>query len=117
MPHEGVYGSLAMLIDVHVHHSPKAYTEAMARYAHGSRPAGWSAYPHTDRPEDVAGRLELMDEAGVDLQVLSHGIMAPYLHSEPEAIAAARACNDGHADLVARYPERFAGLVSLPLPH
>jgi predicted TIM-barrel fold metal-dependent hydrolase len=88
----------------------------MARYAGASRSAGWSAQPHTDSPEDVARRLELMDEAGVDLQVLSHGIMAPYLQSEHEAIEAARACNDGYADLAARYPTRFAALVSLPLP-
>jgi predicted TIM-barrel fold metal-dependent hydrolase len=106
-----------MLIDVHVHHSPKAYTEAMARYAGASRSAGWSAQPHTDSSEDVARRLELMDEAGVDLQVLSHGIMAPYLQSENEATEAARACNVGYADLAGRYPDRFAALVSLPLPH
>src|SRR5947209_10584713 len=106
-----------MLIDVHVHHSPRAYTDAMARYAGVSRSPGWSAQPHTDSPEDVARRLELMDEAGVDLQVQSHGIMNPYLRSEHEAIEAARACNDGYADLAARYPNRFAALVSLPLPH
>src|SRR5690348_6645577 len=106
-----------MLIDFHVHHSPKAYTDAMARYAGAGRSAGWSAQPHTDSPEDVARRLELMDEAGVDLQVLSHGIMAPYLRSEQEAVDAARACNDGYADLGHRYPHRFAALVSLPLPH
>jgi len=106
-----------MLIDVHVHHSPKAYTDAMARYSGASRSAGWSKQPHTDSAEDVARRLELMDEAGVDMQVLSHGIMAPYLQSEQEAVEAARACNDGYADLAARYPDRFAALVSLPLPH
>jgi len=106
-----------MLIDVHVHHSPKAFTDAMARYSGASRSAGWSAQPHTDAPQDVSRRLELMDEAGVDLQVLSHGIMAPYLQSEHEAIEAARACNDGYAELAARYPDRFAALVSLPLPH
>lgn len=106
-----------MLIDVHVHHSPKAYTDAMARYAGAGRSPGWSAYPHTDSAEDVQRRLELMDEAGVDLQVLSHGIMAPYLQSETQAVEAARACNDGYADLARRHPDRFAALVSLPLPH
>jgi 6-methylsalicylate decarboxylase len=106
-----------MLIDVHVHHSPKAYTDAMARYSGQSRSPGWAVQPHTDSTEDVARRLELMDEAGVDLQVLSHGIMAPYLRAENEAVEAARACNDAYADLAARYPDRFAALVSLPLPH
>src|SRR5215467_10626920 len=100
-----------MLIDVHVHHSPKAYTDAMARYSGASRSAGWSKQPHTDSAEDVARRLELMDEAGVGMQVLSHGIMAPYLQSEQEAVEAARACNDGYADLAACYSDRFAVLV------
>ncbi len=61
-----------MLIDVHVHHSPKAYTDAMARYSGASRSAGWSKqlvarYP--DRFADVAsnrGALKRM-EFGQDL--------------------------------------------------
>jgi predicted TIM-barrel fold metal-dependent hydrolase len=106
-----------MLVDVHAHHSPGQYTEAMARLVGAERPGGWINLPHTDSAADVAKRLELMDEAGVQMQVLSHGIMAPYLRSTADALEAARACNDGYADLVHRYPHRFAGLVSLPLPH
>src|SRR5215472_6835293 len=48
-----------MLIDVHVHHSPRRYTYAMARYAGASRSAGWSRQPHTHSPEDVDRRLQL----------------------------------------------------------
>src|SRR5579864_2292727 len=106
-----------MLVDVHAHHSPAAYLEAMARLAGAERPRGWANLPHTDSDADVQKRLELMDEAGVQLQVLSHGIMAPYVQSEAAAIEAARACNDGYAELVHRYTERFAALASLPLPH
>jgi predicted TIM-barrel fold metal-dependent hydrolase len=89
----------------------------MARLAGAERPRGWANLPHTDSDTDVARRLELMDEAGVQVQVLSHGIMAPYLQSEPAALEAARACNDGYAELPRRYPDRFAALASLPLPH
>jgi predicted TIM-barrel fold metal-dependent hydrolase len=108
-----------MLVDVHAHHSPAAYTEAMARLAGAERPRGWDSLnlPHTDSAAHITRRLEMMDEAGVQMQVLSHGIMAPYVRVEADALEAARACNDGYADLVQRYPERFAALVSLPLPH
>jgi 6-methylsalicylate decarboxylase len=108
---------MPMLVDVHAHHSPRRYTDAMQRLAGAGRSRGWADLPHTDSPADVARRLELMDEAGVQVQVLSHGIMAPYLPSEPDSLEAATACNDGYADLVARYPQRFAALASLPLPH
>jgi predicted TIM-barrel fold metal-dependent hydrolase len=106
-----------MLVDVHAHHSPARYTEAMLRLGGAERPRGWVRLPHTDSEADVQQRLELMDQAGVQMQVLSHGIMAPYLRAESDALEAARASNDGYAELLRRYPERFAGLVALPLPH
>src|SRR6266487_5519942 len=99
-----------MLVDVHAHHSPKAYLNAMARLAGAERPRGWASLPHTDSEADVQSRLELMDEADVQVQVLSHGIMAPYLAAESAALEAARACNDGYSDLSYRYPDRFAAL-------
>jgi len=89
----------------------------MARVAGAERPRGWERLPHTDSDADVQKRLELMDEAGVEVQVLSHGIMAPYVQSEAGAVEAARACNDGYADLCRKHPSRFAALASLPLPH
>jgi predicted TIM-barrel fold metal-dependent hydrolase len=106
-----------MLVDIHAHHSPRAYLEAAARLGGLERPRGWVNLPHTDSDADVQKRLQLMDEAGVHMQVLSHGIMAPYLEKEAAAVEVARACNDGYAELPARYPERFASLASLPLPH
>ena len=106
-----------MLVDVHAHHSPKRYTDAMQRLAGAGRSRGWADLPHTDSPADIARRVELMDEAGVHVQVLSHGIMAPYVRSEEGSVEAATACNDGYAELVQRHPQRFAALAALPLPH
>ena len=106
-----------MLIDVHAHYSPARYTAAMQRLTGMSRVANWATLPHTDSQDDIKRRLELMDDAGVRVQVLSHGIMGPYVQDKAGALEAARACNDGYAELVQGYPERFAALVSLPLPH
>lgn len=72
--------------------------------AGAERRRGWASLPHTDSDADVQKRLELMGEAGVEVQVLSHGMRAPYLRSEAGAMEAARACNDGYADLCHKHP-------------
>jgi predicted TIM-barrel fold metal-dependent hydrolase len=59
-------------------------------------------------------RIALMDEAGVDVQVLS--VTTPALHNlEPEeSIILARQTNDVVASAVARHPDRFEGFATLP---
>lgn len=61
-----------------------------------------------------AGRLALMDEQGVDVQVLS--LTTPGLHNlEPgPAVESARRVNDLIADACARHPARFQGFAALP---
>ena len=49
--------------------------------------------------------------------VLSPAASPPYAEKEADAVAAARLINDGNAELAAKYPGRFAAVVSLPLPH
>jgi len=68
-----------------------------------------------DRLADLGeGRLALMDEQGVDVQVLS--LTTPGLHNlEPgPAIEAARRVNDLIAETCARHPTRFQGFAALP---
>jgi len=59
-------------------------------------------------------RLALMDETGLDVQVLS--LTTPMLHDlGPESIDMARRANDALAAAVARYPARFQALATLPV--
>jgi predicted TIM-barrel fold metal-dependent hydrolase len=60
------------------------------------------------------GRIALMDEAGVDVQVLS--VTTPALHNlEPEeSVTLARRTNDLVAATIASYPTRFQGFATLP---
>jgi len=59
-------------------------------------------------------RLALMDETGLDVQVLS--LTTPMLHDlGPESIDMARRANDALATAVARYPTRFQALATLPV--
>ncbi len=61
-----------------------------------------------------AQRLALMDESGVDVQVLS--VTTPALHNlEPEeSVPLARQTNDLLAATIAQHPTRFQGFATLP---
>jgi predicted TIM-barrel fold metal-dependent hydrolase len=62
-----------------------------------------------------AGRIALMDESGVDVQVLS--VTTPALHNleATESLRLARQTNDLVASTIARYPARFQGFATLPV--
>jgi uncharacterized protein len=59
-------------------------------------------------------RLEDMDEAGIDLQVISHVAPAAQGLAAPEGLARAREANDQLAGAVAAAPGRLAGFATLP---
>jgi predicted TIM-barrel fold metal-dependent hydrolase len=62
------------------------------------------------------GRLALMDEQGVDVQVLS--LTTPALHNlaPGAAVEMAQRVNDLIAETCARHPARFQGFAALPTP-
>jgi predicted TIM-barrel fold metal-dependent hydrolase len=70
-----------------------------------------------DRLLDISGqRLKLMDETGLDVQVLS--LTTPALHDlGVESVAMARRINDSLAEAVARHPARFEAFATLPVAH
>lgn len=108
-----------MIVDVHAHYHPRAYSEALAR-ATGRALSSFAMGADVDTDDDaqIKRRLEMMDEAGVRLQVVTPaGGRAPYLADEAAAVGAAQLYNDRAAQLVARYPDRIKTFVSLPLPH
>jgi predicted TIM-barrel fold metal-dependent hydrolase len=105
-----------MRIDIHAHYFPEKYLDLLQRFGSGAtdiarhRGAGGSS-------EELEARLELMDSAQVQMQVLSVSPQLPYFEDETHAVEAARAINDLYADLVRRYPTRFAAFAAIPLPH
>jgi predicted TIM-barrel fold metal-dependent hydrolase len=110
-----------MIVDLHAHYFPKDYNAILLRI--GGRSLPEAARPITARPmreDDPAGiatRLKQMDEAGVQLQVLSPAASPPYAEKEADAVEAARLINDSYAELAKTYRGRLAAFVSLPLPH
>lgn len=59
-------------------------------------------------------RLQEMDEAGIDVQVLSHGAPSTQRLDPESAVRLARQANDRLAQAIAAHPERFAGFAALP---
>ena len=104
-----------MVIDVHAHYYPDAYLSLFrATEAHG-RDSNWvsSAFWHLNLNE----RVDVMEEAGIDIQVLSVGLAQPYARDLNRATMLAQVANDTYAEVCGRYDARFAALAALPLPH
>jgi len=59
-------------------------------------------------------RLKEMDEAGIDIQVLSHGAPSTQKLAADVAVDLTRRVNDRLHALVARRPDRFAAFAALP---
>jgi hypothetical protein len=114
------------LIDVHAHHYPDAYLEACKRadsgFTHYYRDDGRLivlqdggvalAVPQPLPPPEQ--RITMMDDAGVDVQLLS--VSAPNVFRFPESmrIPLARDVNDEFVDITAASNGRLRMFASLP---
>src|SRR5437588_5343297 len=109
-----------MICYVNAEYTPRTVSEFTGdRFASpGQLPVkrGMARHPFPYSPEDIEGRFLLMDEAGVEKQVLSPN-HPPYLPDERECVTAIQMLNDGYTELAHRYPQRIASYVMLPLPH
>src|ERR1700691_425055 len=70
----------------------------------------------TQRRLDDLGALRIkeMDDAGIDIQVLSHGAPSAQKISAAIAVALTQRVNDRLHGAIAAHPKRFAGFASLP---
>jgi uncharacterized protein len=66
-------------------------------------------------PEIGEVRLKSMDEAGINVQVLSNSGPGPDLVPGPDGVAMARETNDHLTKAIASHRDRFAGFAALPL--
>ncbi len=62
-------------------------------------------------------RIREMDEAGIDMQLLSHGAPSGLKLPEDIAVALCQRVNDRLAKAIALHPTRFAGFAALPTIH
>jgi len=95
-------------IDVHFHHIPPFYREAV--YAAGRGPA-IGRYP--DFTPALA--LDLMDAHGIEVALTSLAQPGVGFAAPVEAQALARRCNEYAAELVSRWPARFGAFATVPM--
>ena len=71
--------------------------------------------PQSERLFDLGAlRLKEMDEAGIDIQVISHGAPSAQKLTGDGAVALVRGVNDRLAAACAANPKRFSGFAALP---
>jgi predicted TIM-barrel fold metal-dependent hydrolase len=95
-------------IDVHFHHIPQFYAEAI--YAAGRGPA-IGRYP--DWSPELA--LEAMDRFGIALALNSLAQPGVQIFPRDQARAMARRTNDYAAELIAKWPKRFGAFATMPM--
>jgi aminocarboxymuconate-semialdehyde decarboxylase len=64
---------------------------------------------------DIEYRQRVLDEAGIDMQVLTLTTPGPVIEEPEFAVSLARTVNDALARIVAERPKRFTALATLPL--
>ena len=114
-----------MIVDCQAHLFPPAYGRIFTRNQGGvkleeTNEAFVSFFGDAQRfvlpKERYAPELltRSMDEAGIDVSVVSANIPGPELLDEELRVEGAKACNEGIAEACAEFPGRIAGLASLP---
>ena len=104
------------LVAIEEHFLTKAVRDDWNKYADANDPTEKLNLGEVEkRLEDIGhSRIKLMDEAGVDVQVLS--LTSPSLHNlGSESISLAVQTNDYVAEIVKKTPERFQGFSALPM--
>jgi aminocarboxymuconate-semialdehyde decarboxylase len=119
-----------MKIDIHTHILPERIPNLREKYGYGGfveldhYEAGCARMVIDGRAFregksncwDAASRIDDCDRAGIDLQVLSTvPVMFSYWAKPEDGYDLARILNDHMAEVVARYPGRFAALGTLPM--
>jgi aminocarboxymuconate-semialdehyde decarboxylase len=116
-------------VDIHAHFYTDGYLDTLEK--HGPRvncsvtrtkegviivmPSGARQNPLTEIYTEIEPRLALMDAKKVDMQALS--LTSPMCHFSDAALNRdlAQNYNDGASDFHVRHPDRFVGLIALPM--
>jgi len=115
-------------VDAHNHWYPPDYlaylvSRTEAPYARQTGPHSYVCYApgdvivaHIDRPGhyDIKARIDDLDAAGLDTQVMSVTIPGPEMLPAKEGVYWAKRCNDQLAEAARDYPGRFYVAASLP---
>jgi predicted TIM-barrel fold metal-dependent hydrolase len=100
-------GSIVKIIALEEH-----FTTADSFPGNAAPAAGPGAPKISDNMDNVAERLKDMDDAGIDMQVLSFIFHGDAMDAA-EATPLVRKTNDRLADLISKYPSQFSGFAAV----
>ena len=116
-----------MKFDLHTHFYTDAFFQSVrdlpSEFSFGTSPSGQTIITHrgarffgvTPAMTDVAQRIEDMDRAGIDVEVVSLSTPNVFFADAAHQPAVARMINDSYAELIAQHPRRFNGFASIPM--
>ncbi|WP_426716905.1 amidohydrolase family protein [Corynebacterium auriscanis] len=105
-------------IDTHAHVYPAEYLDKLEAMGVDPATTAIARGMNADSSEkDLTRRLEWMDKAGVETQILAVTPQSPSSDSPQASLDAAQWVNDEYARIVEEYPGRFHAYGALPLPH
>ena len=104
-----------MRIDLHCHFTPKEYFDELRR--RGVPGVGQAVGVPIPTWESTESRIQAMDEARIDVQVLSLSAQGVFFPDEDISVHLARITNDILGDIHNSAPTRLLGFANVPLPH
>jgi aminocarboxymuconate-semialdehyde decarboxylase len=114
-------------LDLHTHFYTEAYFQTIrdlpSEFSFGTSSTGQTIITHrgarffgvTPAMTDVGKRIEDMDRAGIDVEVVSLSTPNVFFADAKHQPTVAKMINDSYADLIARHPKRFKGFASIPM--
>jgi aminocarboxymuconate-semialdehyde decarboxylase len=114
-----------MIVDFHNHYYPPEYLEELRRGSHYRVALDDAGNPVLHSPgdynvvvpghRDMGYRTRVLDETGVDLQVLSLTCPGTSMEEPARDVELCRIVNDALATVVKAQPERYTALATLPM--
>lgn len=116
-----------MKFDLHTHFYTEEFFQSVrdlpSEFSFGTSPSGQTIITYrgarffgvTPAMTDVAQRIEDMDRAGIDVEVVSLSTPNVFFADAAHQPAVARMINDSYAELIAQHPRRFKGFASIPM--
>jgi aminocarboxymuconate-semialdehyde decarboxylase len=116
-----------MKFDLHTHFYTEQFFQTIrdlpSEFSFGASPSGQTIITYrgarffgvTPAMTDVAKRIEDMDRAGIDVEVVSLSTPNVFFTDAAHQPQVARMMNDSYAELIATHPKRFKGFASIPM--
>jgi aminocarboxymuconate-semialdehyde decarboxylase len=118
---------MKLRFDLHTHFYTEAFFQTIrdlpSEFSFGTSPSGQTIITYrgarffgvTPAMTDVSRRIEDMDRARIDVEVVSLSTPNVFFADAEHQPAVARMINDSYAELIARHPKRFKGFASIPM--